>query len=857
MDASENGNGAGGGTELKPLPDARVYRMRLKQEFEEGQKIKRLAYYDDSLEHGLVGIGWCDWVSPDFLDGLPSEVGEVLLGAIKNGQALAWPGHQGPLGKFAPDRVAVLQLDGLSREQAVAFAKAWQDRNLHSEQPKSGHQVSTFLTARPGDLIMFCKGDVYSIGRFSQTVSSLEGKKFNQLKAFGTAGHVCRPVVWVEPSLSKALAAAWLENNGFASQRAIIDKPIVTYTIEAMAPEVGGKSYQATFLPDPEGKGPGGKKVEKIEKIEKNMKPNVYAVRDLLQRSKTIILEGVPGTGKTYAIKNDICNLWAGAGQKRELGGQGDGHYAITLHPATSYEDFVEGLRPVVGQERVDSVRQGPRKAADAKAVLYRHDGEEPELLSGAKLENHSFFHVKLAGIRDNDVRFAVQDGFFLRVCAVAVNNPDKDYVVLLDEFNRCNVPKVMGDLLTTIERSKRAEWTSKNGKEAWDLSRCQVVTLPVSKRLFFVPENVYVVATMNSTDRSVAPLDSALRRRFAFHRCWPMGFDPQNNRTDEADEGNKNEPTDEKAKVEKAKVEKVKVEKARVEKVDRVVTEAENKIGKDKLPIDVFKASVEAWVRINTLLLKAGGPDALLGHSYLMDLADDLGKLSGVEKDGATPHLWVEHHWNHHILPQLADVLITHTLESLLETKAAEAGEILKIKVGERRIVQPTATTRESRGQYGTLVLRLEESSEQADAPKVATLLKTGDNKSTSGDGLPRLLTLEECVGTGAGIYFRTGNLEQWATRRNGAIEALKTAFFDNEAPMPARFYESPNGKIDRTKAPIAEIREHGDVENCWTQFQPHQGSPFACCFENADGAAVDALLGKLKEAGSSSITK
>jgi 5-methylcytosine-specific restriction endonuclease McrBC GTP-binding regulatory subunit McrB len=295
--------------------------------------------------------------------------------------------------------------------------------------------------------------------------------------------------------------------------------------------------------------------------------------------------------------------------------------------------------------------------------------------------------------------RFAVQDGFFLRVCAKAVNNPEKDYVVLLDEFNRCNVPKVMGDLLTTMERSKRAKWDEK--KSAWDLDPCQVVTLPASKRLFFVPENVYVVATMNSTDRSVAPLDSALRRRFAFHRCWPMGFRPE-------DEANK--------------------------KVDCVLKASTN-VDVAHPSRKVFGESVEAWVAINEALKEKGGPDALLGHSYLMDLADDLGKFSGGEKDDAARHVWVEHHWNHHILPQLADVLVTHTIESLLETKDAKPAAILGIKIGERSIVQPTETAREGRGQYGTLVLRLGPP-KQAVAPKVPPL-PTGENQSSSADGV------------------------------------------------------------------------------------------------------------------------
>ena len=84
-------------------------------------------------------------------------------------------------------------------------------------------------------------------------------------------------------------------------------------------------------------------------------------------------------------------------------------------------------------------------------------------------------------------------DGFFLNVCKEAVQNPSKDYLVLLDEINRCNIPSVFGDLLTAIERSKRAVWTNPTTPGAtdghWDLSDAQTITLAISTRKLFVPE--------------------------------------------------------------------------------------------------------------------------------------------------------------------------------------------------------------------------------------------------------------------------------------------------------------------------------------------------------------------------------
>jgi 5-methylcytosine-specific restriction endonuclease McrBC GTP-binding regulatory subunit McrB len=140
------------------------------------------------------------------------------------------------------------------------------------------------------------------------------------------------------------------------------------------------------------------------------------------------------------------------------------------MHPSSSYEDFMEGLRP--------------KAEMGADAPFF----DEPAATGGD---------------------FVVDDGFFLRVCAHAVSNPDRDVLVLIDELNRCNVPSVLGDLLLTLEASRRATYRELSGTaptaQDWDTS--VLVRLPYSGRTFFVPENVYVVATTNTTDRSVAPL--------------------------------------------------------------------------------------------------------------------------------------------------------------------------------------------------------------------------------------------------------------------------------------------------------------------------------------------------------------
>ncbi len=128
----------------------------------------------------------------------------------------------------------------------------------------------------------------------------------------------------------------------------------------------------------------------------------------------------------------------------------------LTFHPSYSYEDFIEGFRPVE---------------------------------SGG-----------------GGLTLRLEDGVFKRVCREAQANPDKDYLVFIDEINRANVAKVLGELITLIEYDKRG----------------LMVTLPQSKESFAIPKNVFLLGTMNTADRSIKLLDAAIRRRFAFVELMP-----------------------------------------------------------------------------------------------------------------------------------------------------------------------------------------------------------------------------------------------------------------------------------------------------------------------------------------------
>lgn len=184
-------------------------------------------------------------------------------------------------------------------------------------------------------------------------------------------------------------------------------------------------------------------------------------IKTQLERQSQVVFYGPPGTGKTYTATN-FARWWVN--EQNEHSDIDEQVRTVTFHPSFSYEDFIEGLTARANEE--------------------------------------------------GDVVYEVKDGVFREICEdarTAYFNAESasdapNYVLIIDEINRGNLPRIFGETITLLEDDKRL-----------DASNQMTAELAHSGDRFTVPPNLKVIGTMNTADRSIALVDAAIRRRFRF----------------------------------------------------------------------------------------------------------------------------------------------------------------------------------------------------------------------------------------------------------------------------------------------------------------------------------------------------
>ncbi len=343
-----------------------------------------------------------------------------------------------------------------------------------------------------------------------------------------------------------------------------------------------------------------------------------FTLSSLLAYKKQLILYGPPGTGKTWLARNYIK---AKTNDNREF------YDFVTFHPSYSYEEFVEGLKPIPAGNGVNFVVEDgifKRMAIKAMCEILKNQNDYPKLSKIAEnlLKSLKEIEKGITATKNDVLGECSKLKKELWTNLISLDEKElkslfkgsdqvREFYLAIDEINRGDISKIFGELITLLEADKRL------GEENQFF-----VILPYSKEPFAVPPNLYIIGTMNTADRSIALIDVALRRRFGFIEVMPSYSVLLKELLDK----------------------EVESEKQAIDEIKRWVP---NNLDEHD-PWDIERLAIRVLYSINERIKKLYDKDHQIGHSYLLKLKE------GKDVDSAIRTL--RFIWYHEILPLLQE---------------------------------------------------------------------------------------------------------------------------------------------------------------------------------------------------------
>jgi 5-methylcytosine-specific restriction enzyme B len=222
------------------------------------------------------------------------------------------------------------------------------------------------------------------------------------------------------------------------------------------------KLFDTKLIPPVNGSG--------AKKIHPRLSGITGRIQSILERKRQVIVYGPPGTGKTY---------WAEKAAK----------------DLASHSRFNKAFEDLSHDEKL-AIEGGNSELRGLVRICTFHPAYGYE----------DFLEGYRPKAIDDQMVFELKNGIMKRLCLDAAENPTHNFYLIIDEINRGDIPRIFGEMLTVIEKDKRDKG----------------ILLSVSGEPLRVPDNVYLIGTMNTADRSIALLDTALRRRFGFIELMP-----------------------------------------------------------------------------------------------------------------------------------------------------------------------------------------------------------------------------------------------------------------------------------------------------------------------------------------------